>query len=123
MEKRNKIIYWIITGLISLVFLSGGVNDFLKREPYYGLLLHLGYPGYVSIILGIWKTLGVVALLIPGFILLKEWAYAGFFFLITGAIISHVVSGDNVVFQVIILILLVLSWWFRPADRKIISVN
>jgi len=86
----------------------------------------LGYPIYLLTILGIWKTLGVVALLIPKFPLLKEWAYAGFFFAMSGAVFSHIASGDSVtaIFPAgFLLILIVVSWYFRPAYRKIISVN
>ena len=91
----------------------------------YGIA-HLGYPIYFLTILGIWKILGVVALLIPRFPLLKEWAYAGFFFAMSGAAFSHVASSDsmNEIFpSLLLLILTVVSWYFRPSDRKIISVN
>jgi hypothetical protein len=74
----------------------------------------------------VWKLLGVVALLIPKFPLLKEWAYAGFFFAMSGAVFSHIASGDSVnkIFPALLpLILTVVSWFFRPADRKIISVK
>jgi len=77
-------------------------------------------------ILGIWKILGVVALLIPRFPLLKEWAYAGFFFAMSGAVFSHIASGDfmsEMFPSLLLLILTVISWYFRPANRKIISVN
>ena len=77
-------------------------------------------------ILGVWKIVGVVALLIPEFPLLKEWAYAGFFFAMSGAVFSHIASGDSMTANVpalLLLILTVISWYFRPADRKIISVN
>lgn len=118
-SKGRLIAYWIITGLISLVLLNGGINDVFKNAPYYTILLKMGYPGYFSIILGVWKVLGVVAILIPRFPLLKEWAYAGFVFLLSGAIISHLTIGDNIIFQIITLILVVLSWYFRPASRKV----
>ena len=91
----------------------------------YGIA-HLGYPIYFLTILGVWKILGVVAVLIPKFPLLKEWAYAGFFFAMSGALFSHIAVGDpvNEIFaSVLLLILTVVSWYFRPADRKIISVN
>lgn len=73
-------------------------------------------------IIGTWKILGVIAILIPGFTLLKEWAYAGFFFLMTGAFISHIVMGDggNAIYGPLFqTIFVVASWYFRPADRKI----
>jgi hypothetical protein len=72
------------------------------------------------------EILGVVAVLIPKFPLLKEWAYAGFFFAMSGAVFSHIASGDSmneIVPSLLLLILTVISWYFRPADRKIISVN
>jgi hypothetical protein len=72
--------------------------------------------------LGTCKVLGVVVLLIPKFPLLKEWVYAGFFFIMSGAIFSHIALGDpaNELFpSVLLLILTAVSWYFRPADRKI----
>ena len=88
------------------------------------LITPLGYPLYLLYILGTWKILGVIAILMPRFKLLKEWAYAGFFFAMTGALVSHLASGDfgvkailGPLFQTIFVIL---SWYFRPAERKII---
>jgi len=92
----------------------------------YDFIINLGYPVYFLTILGIWKILGVIAVLIPKFPLLKEWAYAGFFFAMSGAVFSHIASGNSVneIFPpLLLLILTVVSWYFRPADRKIISVN
>jgi hypothetical protein len=74
----------------------------------------------------VWKMLGVIALLIPKFPLLKEWAYAGFFFIMTGAMYSHIAVSDPTVElfpSLLLLVLTVLSWYFRPAERKIISVQ
>ena len=93
----------------------------LAPPGVYGIT-HLGYPVYFLTILGIWKILGVVALLIPKFPLLKEWAYAGFFFVMSGAIFSHIAVADplkELFPSVLLLILTVVSWYFRPADRKI----
>jgi hypothetical protein len=89
-------------------------------------IIHLGYPVYILTILGIWKILGVIAVLIPKFTLLKEWAYAGFFFAMSGAIFSHIVSASpatELFPSVLLLILTMVSWYFRPADRKLIVVN
>ena len=97
----------------------------LAPPGVYGIT-HLGYPVYFLTILGVWKILGVVVLLIPKFPLLKEWAYAGFFFVMSGAIFSHIVCGDsfNEIYpSLLLLILTMVSWYFRPADKKIISVN
>jgi hypothetical protein len=128
MTKRNKIIYWISTIWLALGMLSTGTGQLIKVKAGAGgvdSITHLGYPIYFLTILGVWKILGVVALLIPKFPLLKEWAYAGFFFAMSGAAFSHIASGTvNEIFPpLLLLILIVVSWYFRPADRKIISVN
>jgi len=129
MTKRNKIIYWIATIWLALGMVSTGAVQLFKAKEGQGgvdMISHLGYPVYLLTLLGIWKTIGVVALLIPKFPLLKEWAYAGFFFIMTGAIFSHIASGDSVnkIFPSLLLLMLTLiSWYFRPADRKIILVN
>jgi hypothetical protein len=97
----------------------------LAPPGVYGIT-HLGYPIYFLTILGVWKILGVAAVLIPKFPLLKEWAYAGFFFAMSGAVFSHIAVGDpvkEIVPALLLLILTLVSWHFRPADRKIISVN
>jgi uncharacterized membrane protein YphA (DoxX/SURF4 family) len=89
-------------------------------------MTHLGYPAYFVTILGISKILGVVTLLIPKFPLLKEWAYAGFFFMMTGAVFTHVAAGNSMsemLPSLLLLILTLISWYFRPSDRKIVFVN
>lgn len=129
MSKRNKIIYWIATIWLALGMISTGAGELFKMKAGQGgvdMISHLGYPVYFITILGIWKILGVVALLIPKFPVLKEWAYAGFFFAMTGAAFSHIASGDSIkeIFpSLLLLILTLVSWYFRPADRKISSVN
>jgi uncharacterized membrane protein YphA (DoxX/SURF4 family) len=129
MTKRNKIIYWIATAWLALGMLSTGIIQLLKAEDGQGgvdMINHLGYPVYLLTLLGFWKILGVVAVLIPNFPLLKEWAYAGFFFIVSGAIFSHIASGDSVneIFPaLLLLILIVVSWYFRSDERKIISGN
>ncbi|MEO8414047.1 MAG: DoxX family protein [Ginsengibacter sp.] len=129
MSKRNKIIYWIATTWLALGMVSTGVVQLFKAKEGQGgvdMITHLGYPGYLLNILGIWKILGVVAVLIPKFPLLKEWAYAGFFFVMTGAIFSHIAHGDSInkIFPALLLIILIIvSWYYRPADKKVISLN
>ena len=125
MTKRNKIIYWIATIWLALGMLSTGAVQLFRLKADVDQITHLGYPVYLLTILGVWKILGVIAVLIPGFPRLKEWAYAGFFFAMSGAVISHIVSGDSVkeIFPpLLLLILTVVSWYFRPADRKSSSV-
>ena len=127
MTKSSKIIYWIATVWLALGMVSTGAGQVFKATEGQGgaeMLLQLGYPVYLLTILGIWKFLGVVAVLIPKFPLLKEWAYAGFFFAMSGAAFSHVASGHSVsaIFpSLLLLILTLVSWYFRPAERKVTS--
>lgn len=126
MTKRNKIIYWITTLWLALGMLSTGIVQLMKIQEEVDNMTHLGYPLYLLTLLGIWKILGVGAVLIPKFTLLKEWAYAGFFFAMSGAVISHIaIDGftGKVFPPLLLLVLTILSWYFRPADRKIISTN
>jgi len=133
MTKRNKIIFWFTTIWLALGMLSTGTLQLFRAKAegalappgVYGIT-HLGYPVYFLTILGIWKILGAVAVLSPKFPLLKAWAYAGFFFVMSGAIFSHIAVGDFIseIFpSLLLLILTVVSWYFRPENRKIVSVN
>jgi uncharacterized membrane protein YphA (DoxX/SURF4 family) len=124
MKRTNKIIYWISTVWLALGMLSSGTVQLLHLKAEVDFIIRLGYPLYFLTLLGIWKILGVVALLLPKLPLLKEWAYAGFFFAMSGAVFSHIASANplNEIFpSLLLLILTVASWYFRPADRKIIS--
>ena len=126
MTKTKKIIYWIATLWLALGMLSTGAVQLFKLKADVDQITHLGYPVYLLTILGVWKILGVVAVLIPKFPRLKEWAYAGFFFAMSGAAISHIVSGDSVkeIFpSLLLLILTLVSWYFRPENRKFVSVD
>ncbi|MFF3923789.1 DoxX family protein [Paenibacillus lactis] len=121
MTKRNKMIYWIATTWLALGMLSAGIVQLMKMDAEVEMMKHLGYPSYFLIILGVSKILGVIAILIPKFPLLKEWAYAGFFFTMSGAIISHIGLGDSFgeIYQSLLLFILTgVSWYFRPEDRK-----
>ena len=123
MKKTNKIIYWITTVFLSIGMTAGGVQQMLQIGGYNEIVRSLGYPLYLLSILGVWKLLGVVAILIPKFPLLKEWAYAGFFFAMSGAFISHLAMEQpfsDAIPSLILGSVTVLSWYFRPADRKII---
>jgi uncharacterized membrane protein YphA (DoxX/SURF4 family) len=126
MTKRNKIIYWIATVWLSLGMVSTGAVQLIKMKEEADMFAHLGFPLYLLTLLGIWKMLGVIAVLIPRFPLLKEWAYAGFFFAMSGAIFSHVAMGDpakELFGPSLLIVLTVVSWYFRPAERRIVSVN
>lgn len=127
MEKRDKIMYWVATALLAIGMLQSGIFAILRAKPWVDIMTTLGYPMYFLTLLGIWKILGVIAILMPRFPLLKEWAYAGFFFAMTGAFFSHIAVGDceakalmGPLFQALFV---VVSWYFRPADRKIIAAN
>lgn len=126
MTKRNKIIYWIATIWLALGMTSSGIVQLIKLPEEVEMMTHLGYPLYFLTIIGVWKMLGVITVLLPRLPLLKEWAYAGFFFTMSGAVFSHAASGDGAVEfigPVLTLVLTILSWYFRPVDRKIVSVN
>lgn len=128
MKKRNKIIYWIATIWLSLGMVSTGIVQLIRMEEEVEVFAHLGYPPYLLTILGVWKILGVIAILIPRYPLLKEWAYAGFFFAMSGAVFSHFAVRDEAVHYfgpVLLLVLISASWYFRPTDKKIVlhSVN
>lgn len=121
--------YWVTTIWLALGMTATGIGQLFKIKSGQGAadaITHLGYPIYLLTLLGIWKMLGVIVVLTPKFPLLKEWAYAGFFFVMSGAIFSHLASGDSVVKilpALLLLILTLLSWYFRPADRKINSIS
>lgn len=131
MTKRNKIIYWIATVWLSLGMLSSGIVQFLKVKSETDFIINMGYPVYFLVILGAWKILGVVTVLLPAgrqvFLnLLKEWAYAGFFFSMSGAVFSHLAVGNSMkeIFPPLLLLTLtVVSWYFRPLNRKMIPVH
>jgi hypothetical protein len=125
-QKSKKIWYWIITGILSFCLFSGGLAQALQVQGVVQGFKPLGYPIYFISIIGIWKMLGIIAILIPGFKLLKEWAYAGLFFTMTGAVISHIASNDihaQIVAPLVFSIFIVLSWYLRPADRKIVYAS
>src|SRR5688572_17414197 len=118
--KAGKIIYWIATIWLALGILSSAIVQLLKMKEEVEMFTHLGYPVYFLTILGVWKILGVITVLVPGLPLLKEWAYAGFFFVMSGAVFSHLACGDDgkdLFGPILLLILIGVSWYFRPAHR------
>ncbi|AEM72222.1 hypothetical protein Murru_3202 [Allomuricauda ruestringensis DSM 13258] len=126
MTKRNKIIYWVATVWLALGMTSTGIVQLIGMEEEIEMMEHLGYPLYFLLIIGVWKLLGVVAILIPKFPVLKEWAYAGFVFTMTGALVSHLAVGDGAADffgPSLLLALTLISWYFRPASRKVITTQ
>jgi hypothetical protein len=126
MKKRDKIIYWVSTIWLGLGMTSTAIVQLLKMKEEVDMMSHLGYPIYFLNVIGVWKILGVVAVLVPGFPLIKEWAYAGFFFVMSGALYSHLALGDEAkefFGPALLIILTIVSWYTRPAERKFILVN
>jgi uncharacterized membrane protein YphA (DoxX/SURF4 family) len=120
--KFRSIGYWAATGLVALGFAFGGVMDALHPPDVVAGLAHLGYPVYFATLLGIWKLLGAVAIVVPGFARVKEWAYAGMFFDLSGAAVSHAASGDDVghvLTPLVILALVIASYVLRPESRRL----
>jgi hypothetical protein len=124
--KANNIAYWTTTGLVAFFIGSGGVAQMAQfRANPHGTVPVLGYPMYFFAILGFWKVLGAIAILVPRFPRLKEWAYAGIFFDLTGAVASVAAVGVygvyafHILAPLIIAGLTVASWALRPQSRVI----
>lgn len=120
--KTQKIAYWAATSLVALAFGAGAAADLSGAPAVLESMAKLGYPAYVATLLGTWKLLGAVAVLVPRYPRLKEWAYAGMFFDLTGAAVSHAASGDaagKVVTPLVLLALVVASWTLRPESRTL----
>jgi len=125
MTKRNKLIYWISTCWLALGMLSTGIVQLLHVQSETDFIVEMGYPIYFLTLLGIWKILGVVVLLAPKLPVLKEWAYAGFFFSMSGAVFSHLATGHSVkeiLPPLLLVVLTAISWYFRPAERKTLQL-
>src|SRR5215469_2716052 len=113
--------YWLATAAVAGELGLGGIWDIARLPFVADLVTHLGYPSYFLVLLGTWKVLGALAVLIPGRPLLKEWAYAGAFFTYTGAIVSHLTTGyelGELGLLAPLTILTVLSWALRPPSRR-----
>ena len=124
-SRRRRIAYWITTVLVVFELVLGGAWDVLRVPQVRGLIERLGYPSYFLVILGIWKLLGAVALVIPRFPRLKEWAYAGVIFDLTGAVTSLVISGivdaGTLGYPIMMTGIAVASWALRPQSRRLSS--
>ncbi len=124
LSNKKTIAYWFFTLWMSLGLTSAGIVQLLRMDFEVEFIVNLGYPIYFLTILGLSKLLGVIAVLIPKFPLLKEWAYAGFVFTMLGAIYSEVVTNSpfsEIFPPILMLILISLSWYLRPASRKTCS--
>lgn len=124
--SAKEIGYWVSLVLFSLAMGFGGVADLMKNPEIMDSLKKLGYPEYLALILGIWKVSGVIVILLPRLGLVKEWAYAGFFFDLTGASVSHAFVRDDLAKVVIPLVILAIggcSWLLRPESRKTVIMT
>ena len=122
-SRRHIIAYWVTTALVVFELALGGVWDVLRVPQVRALIERLGYPPYFLVILGIWKLLGAVALVIPRFPRLKEWAYAGVMFDLTGAVASLFASGlidvGAMAYPIVMTGVAVASWALRPPSRRL----
>ena len=122
--RTRKIFYWLSTGFAAFALTAAGATSLMRGPQIVATMSHLGYPSYVAAILGMWKLLGVLAILVPGFVRLKEWAYAGFFFDLTGAAMSHAAAGDParvVIVPLVLLATVIASWALLPARRALVA--
>ena len=118
----RTVAYWVTTGFVVFNMLSGALAELALLKPNVEGMQALGYPIYMMLILGTWKVLGSFALLAPRFPRLKEWAYAGMFFNMTGAAISHAVVGDeawHVWYTASLALVVLVSWALRPESRTL----
>ena len=119
--SRNAI-YWVTTALLALELVLGGVWDVLRVPQVHVIIDRLGYPPYFLVLLGIWKLLGAVAVIVPRFPRLKEWAYAGVVFDLTGALVSNLASGvidiGTLAYLLLMMGVTATSWALRPASRR-----
>lgn len=123
--QGKTIAYWSVTGLLAAALTLSGLGQLMKLGGNVDLVTNLGYPLYIMQILGVWKLLGVIAILAPRFPRLKEWTHAGIFFLMTGAALSHLLDHDygdggfNVILPLFYAALNIASWALRPVNRKL----
>jgi hypothetical protein len=120
--KLKSISYWVVTVIVAFCIGSGGAAELARLPGNVEGLVRLGYPAYFVTIIGFWKVLGAIAILAPGFPRLKEWAYAGIFFNMTGAAATGMFTGSaewHVIVDLVLTALTVTSWALRPASRRL----
>lgn len=117
--------YWIVTIILAFSITLSGIGQLMRYGGNVDLVAGIGFPLYVTNILGAWKLLGVIAIVMPGFPRLKEWAYSGIFFLMTGAALSHLYAHDygdggfHVILPLFYAALGIASWALRPNSRRL----
>jgi uncharacterized membrane protein YphA (DoxX/SURF4 family) len=120
--KPKVIGYWSTTALVALAFVVPGIGNLVHAPQIAHDMARLGYPSYFLTILGAWKILGAIAITVPRFPRLKEWAYAGMVFDLTGAAVSRAASGDGVggiLPPLAIAAMVITSWALRPRSRRL----
>ncbi|TGL96282.1 DoxX family protein [Leptospira barantonii] len=121
-DKIKTIVYWILTALIAANYAFAGYAYLSRGPEVVEGMAKLGYPLYFVSILGAWKLLGAIAIAVPRFALVKEWAYAGMLINLTSASLSNAISGMetfHIIAPLILLVLVALSWALRPASRRL----
>lgn len=121
--RCRTVVYWTATILLALAIGSGGFAELILLPDNVAGFMELGYPVYFMMIIGIWKVCGATVIVLPGWPRLKEWAYAGIFFNVSGAALSHAAVGSygvyafHVLVNLFLALLVVVSWSLRPANR------
>lgn len=119
--EARRVGYWLATAVVAAELALGGAWDIARIPDVREGVTTLGYPTYFLVLLGIWKVLGAMVLLLPRLPVLKEWTYAGAFFVYTGAIVSHLTTGyqvSEVGILSVLTALTMLSWALRPPTRR-----
>lgn len=117
--------YWTVTIILAFSITLSGIGQLMRYGGNVDLVTAIGFPLYITNILGTWKLLGVIAILMPGFPRLKEWAYSGIFFLMTGAALSHAFANDygdggfHLILPLFYAALGIASWALRPRSRRL----
>jgi hypothetical protein len=118
----KRVVYWVCTGLVAFFIGPGGLAYAMRVPDVVEGVVALGFPVYFIVLLGVWKVLGAIAILVPRFPLVKEWAYAGIMIDLTGAAFASLATGGawwHVAAPLGILVLLVVSWALRPESRRL----
>nr|WP_244861371.1 DoxX family protein [Paenibacillus vini] len=117
--------YWTVTIILAFSITLSGIGQLMRYGGNVDLVTDIGFPLYITNILGAWKLLGVIAILMPGLPRLKEWAYSGIFFLMTGAALSHAFANDygdygfHIILPLFYAALGIASWVLRPKSRRL----
>ena len=118
----KRVAYWVSTGLVVFFIGSGGLAYVMRVPDVVAGVVALGFPVYFIVLLGVWKVLGSIAILVPRFPLIKEWAYAGIMIDLTGAAVASMATGGawwHAAAPLLIAVLVVASWALRPESRRL----